>query len=204
MLIESIHHTKLDIIGDIHGEIDSLNKLLSVLGYDKNGNHADGRHLIFVGDLVDRGPNSWAVFTKVRNLVRNGKAQCILGNHELNLLIPDRTFNDGRPKMKGGNNWYHGAIELVEKTDPNSIQPQYLLTDNDRRKEIQDFLYTLPLALEGDGIRIAHACWHQPSIQQLRNLSDNALNAYTQYKDRINETIFKKVQHYQPRITRVQ
>ena len=196
MLIQPIHHSELDIIGDIHGEIHSLNTLLSVLGYDTDGNHPNGRHLIFVGDLVDRGINSWAVFKKVRDLVNNGKAQCILGNHELNLLIPDSTYNDGRPKMKGGNNWFHGAIELVDKSNPNSIQPQYLLKNNLHRIEIQEFLSTLPVALEGDGIRIVHACWQESSINQLRELSCSSLSAYNQFKQCIHETIYEDVQQF--------
>ena len=132
MLIQSISETKLDVIGDIHGEISALENLLEHLGYDEKGIHPEGRKLVFVGDLVDRGENSWAVYKKVRALIENEKAYCILGNHELNLLITDKRFQDGRPKVKPGNEWFHGLIELVKKDDPTSIQPFF--TPNQRRE----------------------------------------------------------------------
>ena len=60
----------LDIVGDVHGEIDALISLLRELGYGDDGKHPDGRRLVFLGDLVDRGPDSPAVLRKVRALVR--------------------------------------------------------------------------------------------------------------------------------------
>ena len=125
MLIQSISETKLDIIGDIHGEISALENLLQHLGYGDAGEHPEGRKLVFVGDLVDRGENSWAVYKRVQACIESGNAYCILGNHELNLLITDKTFGDNRPKIKPGNEWFHGLIELVKKDDETSIQPQF-------------------------------------------------------------------------------
>ena len=156
MLIQSISETKLDIIGDIHGEISALENLLGHLGYDEKGNHPEDRKLVFVGDLVDRGENSWAVYKKVRTLMEAVVAYCILGNHELNLLIKDKRFQDGRPKIKAGNEWFHGLIELVNKDDPTSIQPQFLLQSPKERSELQEFLRPLPLVIEAPGIRIVH------------------------------------------------
>lgn len=51
----------LDVIGDVHGEFDALRALLGHLGYDDGGAHPDGRRVVFVGDLCDRGPDSPAV-----------------------------------------------------------------------------------------------------------------------------------------------
>ncbi|MDH3441675.1 MAG: metallophosphoesterase, partial [Gammaproteobacteria bacterium] len=48
----------LDIIGDIHGEFDALMNLLDVLGYDEEGQSPEGRKIVFLGDLIDRGPDS--------------------------------------------------------------------------------------------------------------------------------------------------
>ena len=85
-LIETISSQDIDVIGDIHGEIDALNNLLERLGYDIHSDvHPQGRRLIFVGDLIDRGPNSIAVVRKVRDLINAGTAQAIIGNHELEL-----------------------------------------------------------------------------------------------------------------------
>ncbi|WP_231867716.1 metallophosphoesterase [Snodgrassella sp. CFCC 13594] len=48
-------HDALDIVGDVHGEWSALTHLLHHLGYDDLGRHPQGRKLVFVGDLCDRG-----------------------------------------------------------------------------------------------------------------------------------------------------
>ena len=93
--VQTLFDEPLDIIGDIHGEIEALNHLLDVLGYDEQGHHPEQRKLIFVGDLCDRGVDSFAVIQRVKALVEQGKAQCVLGNHELNLLIDAKREGNG-------------------------------------------------------------------------------------------------------------
>lgn len=85
-LKEALFPSPLDIVGDVHGEIGALQNLLSELGYSESGEHAEGRHLVFIGNLIDRGPDSPAVLRLVKTLVDNWRANCVLGNHELNLL----------------------------------------------------------------------------------------------------------------------
>ena len=59
-------------IGDIHGWSDRLEQVLArSVGY-----------LVFLGDLIDRGPDSRAVISRVRTLVESNRASCVLGNHE--------------------------------------------------------------------------------------------------------------------------
>ena len=106
-IIEKFSWTNIDVIGDVHGEIGALGALLHRLQYDGNGNHPNGRKLIFVGDLLDRGPDSISVFRLVKHFIEQGNAKCVLGNHELNLLIPDPNNDDPQsttPKKKNGNN----------------------------------------------------------------------------------------------------
>src|SRR5487761_178064 len=86
-LIQPLFAGPIDIVGDVHGEIDALRTLLHCLGYSLEGAHPEGRRLVFVGDLVDRGPDSPAAIELVRSLVKSQRAQCVLGNHELNILI---------------------------------------------------------------------------------------------------------------------
>ena len=99
-LIAPLFEGNLDVIGDIHGEIGALSSLLSRLGYDGNGRHPEGHRLVFLGDLVDRGPDSIAVFRLVQHLVNKGNAQCVVGNHELNLLRIHES-GDGLPQNNG-------------------------------------------------------------------------------------------------------
>jgi hypothetical protein len=145
----------IDIVGDVHGEIDALNDLLRVLGYDEDGNHRAGRRLVFVGDLIDRGPDSVGVVLKVARLVQAGRAQCILGNHELNAL---------RETPKEGNGWF-----LPKNHD--HVQGKFQnsrAASDDHRAQLREFFDALPLALERPDLRVVHACWHAPSIDALR------------------------------------
>ena len=89
-LVRALFAGPLDIVGDVHGEIDALRALLRHLGYSAAGIHPEGRRLVFVGDLVDRGPDIPAVVELVHRFVESERAQCVLGNHELNLLLGSR------------------------------------------------------------------------------------------------------------------
>jgi protein phosphatase len=83
-----------DVIGDVHGCRAELESLLADLGYhvtrDADGHatgaHYDGRRAIFVGDLVDRGPDTPGVLRLVMGMVAAGHAFCVAGNHEAKLL----------------------------------------------------------------------------------------------------------------------
>ncbi|WP_282205719.1 polynucleotide kinase-phosphatase [Kitasatospora fiedleri] len=80
-----------DIVGDIHGCRSELETLLERLGYaltrDERGRavdaaHPEGRTAVFVGDLVDRGPDTPGVLRLVMGMVEAGHALCVPGNHE--------------------------------------------------------------------------------------------------------------------------
>ena len=58
---QTLPDAPLDIIGDVHGEFEVLQALLHHLGYHEYGVHPEGRKLVFVGDLCDRGPDSPAI-----------------------------------------------------------------------------------------------------------------------------------------------
>ena len=91
------HAGPFDIIGDVHGCADELAALLSALGYfvrfagRGDDRHAvtsapPGRRAIFVGDLVDRGPNAPDVFRIVMGMTRAGHAWAVEGNHDVKFL----------------------------------------------------------------------------------------------------------------------
>jgi protein phosphatase len=78
-------HGPFDIIGDVHGCYDELLELLRRLGYEMTVATARppaGRKAVFVGDLVDRGPQVAAVLRLVMDMVAAGSALCVLGNHD--------------------------------------------------------------------------------------------------------------------------
>jgi hypothetical protein len=58
------------VIGDVHGCLEELDELLAAIGA--------GHRLVFLGDLVDRGPDPVGVVRRVREL----GAECVMGNHD--------------------------------------------------------------------------------------------------------------------------
>jgi protein phosphatase len=86
-------HGPFDIVGDVHGCIDELLELLNALGYlvemvDRQCavRPPEGRKLIFLGDLVDRGPGTPEVLRLVSSMVQAGQAFCVPGNHDIKLV----------------------------------------------------------------------------------------------------------------------
>lgn len=88
-------HGPFDVIGDVHGCFDELAELLEKLGYRigaSNGDHGfatshpQGRKAVFVGDLVDRGPNVPGVLRLAMAMTSQGTALCVPGNHDIKLM----------------------------------------------------------------------------------------------------------------------
>ncbi|MBE3015165.1 polynucleotide kinase-phosphatase [Microbispora sp. NEAU-D428] len=78
-----------DIIGDVHGCRAELESLLVKLGWEVGPDgavHPEGRTAVFVGDLVDRGPDTPGVLRLVMSMVEAGTALCVCGNHEQKLV----------------------------------------------------------------------------------------------------------------------
>jgi hypothetical protein len=74
------------VIGDVHGCRVELDHLLRELGYSTEGVHPGGRKVVFVGDLVDRGPDTPGVLRLAMAMVAAGNAVSVRGNHEEKLV----------------------------------------------------------------------------------------------------------------------
>ena len=146
-----------DVIGDVHGCAAPLTDLLTRLGYHVNQSHGAYEHptrqAIFVGDLVDRGPAQLEVLRIVKGMVDAGSAQIVMGNHEFNAVAYDTPSPDG------------GFLRA--HTEKNTSQHQAFLdqVDGDTRTQYLDWFTTLPLWLDLGGLRVVHACWHEPSMR---------------------------------------
>lgn len=82
-------HGPFDVIGDIHGCCDELEKLLTQMGYVMTDNgyaHPEGRKAAFLGDFCDRGPRNADVLRLVMDMVKTGNAIAVPGNHDVKLL----------------------------------------------------------------------------------------------------------------------
>ncbi|MEU0809764.1 polynucleotide kinase-phosphatase [Streptomyces sp. NPDC005970] len=142
-----------DIIGDIHGCRSELETLLGRLGYalDRDtlgrpvdATHPEGRTAVFVGDLVDRGPDSPGVLRLVMGMVASGAALCVPGNHENKL---------GR-YLKGRNVQHtHGLAETIEQLEKeDAADPAF-------RDRVRDFIASLisHYVLDGGALVVCHA-----------------------------------------------
>lgn len=161
-LIQQIDAGPIDIIGDIHGEYDSLINLINKLGYKLNRTHKDNRKIVFVGDFCDRGPKSVETIYLIKNLIESNKAYAILGNHEINLLNND---------PKDGSGWY---FESRHESDSKFYAP-FTSANEEQKIEIKKFLATLPIAVYRDDIRIVHATWDNESIKKIENIKNSDL-----------------------------
>jgi protein phosphatase len=138
-----------DVIGDIHGCRAELELLLTDLGYavEKDdqgraiGAHRDGRRAVFVGDLVDRGPDTPGVLRLVMGMVTAGDALCVPGNHENKLLRALR----GRHVQVA-----HGLAESLEQLSGESAE---------FRADVEKFLDGLisHYVLDGGNLVVSHA-----------------------------------------------
>jgi hypothetical protein len=155
-VVGSLPEGPLVLIGDVHGELEALEALLARPELDPR---RSGRLLCFLGDLVDRGPDSPGVVRRVRALVDAGLAVCLLGNHELNLLRHERD-------PKGDNRWLRGQPRTLPGGE---LLPERRVTSDAERGELLAMLADLPVALERSDLRLVHACWDAPAIERLRS-----------------------------------
>lgn len=138
-----------DIVGDVHGCCDELEELMSLLGYGvawvEGGTVSvtapAGRTLVFVGDLVDRGPRSPDVLRIVMAMAEQGTALCVDGNHDNKFA---RWLNGANVKTGHG---LQASIDQMAGEDPAF------------RARARSFLASLPIYLWLDGGRlvVAHA-----------------------------------------------
>ncbi len=136
-----------DIIGDIHGCCDELETLLEKLGYVKTQtyHHPEGRKIIFLGDLVDRGPRILDTVKLVKNMVEAGSAICVPGNHENKLL---RKIRGKNVKINHG---LEQTVAEIEALSPDVREPFI--------KEIEEFIDSLisHFVLDDGRLVVAHA-----------------------------------------------
>ncbi|MCE9591311.1 MAG: metallophosphoesterase [Planctomycetes bacterium] len=150
-LVRPLPQGPLDIVGDVHGEFEALKALVDHLGYDPDGDHPHGRRLVFVGDLIDRGPDSVEVVRWVDRLISAGRALAVMGNHDLNVVLGSQ---------KADNGWILGHQPPKGDAKP--------VANDAEREEITAILRTLPLALEREDLRVVHAAWDDAAIEALR------------------------------------
>lgn len=166
-------HGPFDIIGDVHGCFDELCALLAELGYELNASatdavHREGRRVVFLGDLVDRGPASPSVLRLVMGMTASGHARCVTGNHEAKLVKALR----GRDVSKG-----HGLALTLEQLA--SEPPEF-------SAQVAEFLDKLlaHLVLDDGELVVAHA----GLPEAMHGRASGAVRSFALYGDTTGET----------------
>jgi len=118
--------SKIYAVGDIQGCAPSLKALVKKLPKQSK--------MIFLGDLVNRGPDSLGALRYLKKLQEEKRIECILGNHDLHLLAVDA----GIRKTKG----------------LDTVQP---ILDAPDRTELMDWLRYRPMALSNGQVLTVHA-----------------------------------------------
>ncbi len=161
-----------DIIGDVHGCALTLERLLRKLDYhltDGVFRHRD-RQVIFLGDIVDRGPHIRESLQIVKGMVDAGVAQCLMGNHEYNAIAFTTPYPREAPTTHvRRHNPRHNRL-IAETLEQFASYPE------EWRMYLQWFK-TLPLFIELPGFRAVHACWDSALINEFKARYDgNRIN----------------------------
>lgn len=166
-----------DVVGDIHGCLDELETLLTELGYTlrRDDRHRPvgavpprGRKAVFLGDFVDRGPDSVGVLRLVMGMVDAGEALAVPGNHEHKLVQALR----GRKV-----NVSHGLSETLRQLDDES---------DEFRQRVLAFCDGLVAHLVLDQGRLVVA--HAGLIEKYHNRASGRVRSFALYGDTTGET----------------
>jgi protein phosphatase len=168
-----------DIIGDIHGCFLELKELLEKLGYTIRTTEPgrtnfgfdvkppEGRTAIFLGDLVDRGPDSPAVLRLAMSMVNAGVAYCVPGNHDMKL---HKHLSGKSVVLK------HGLEMTVEQLKNES--PEFI-------REVKDFLNALVSHYVFDNGRLVVA--HAGLREDMQGRGSGAVRSFAMYGETTGE-----------------
>jgi len=168
-----------DMIGDIHGCFEELTELLATLGYQIDVSqgeigarytvkHPEARRVIFLGDLVDRGPRIPDCLRLAMDMVEDGTALCLPGNHEVKLL----------KKLQGRDvKLSHGLAESIAQLE---AEPEAL------RERVADFIDGLVshYVLDEGKLVVAHAGMKQ----EMQGRSSGAVRSFALFGETTGET----------------
>ena len=173
----SEEHGPFDAIGDVHGCRSELESLLGKLGYgvirDAAGrpvdaSHPEGRRAVFLGDLVDRGPDSPGVLRLVMGMVNAGHALAVPGNHEAKLV---RALEGKKVQVS------HGLAETLAQLaqEPEEFRREVLLFCRDLVSH---------LVLDDGHLVVAHA----GLIETYHGRASGRVRAFALFGDTTGET----------------
>ena len=163
-------HGPFDIIGDVHGCYEELIELLRKLRYiiEKTADDGTNRTVIFLGDLIDRGPASPAVLKLVMSMVRSGTALCVPGNHDMKL---HKKLTGKAVQEK------HGLAETLRQLEGET---------DAFKNDVKEFLYGLVshYVLDSGKLVVAHAGLKE----EMQGRGSGAVRSFCLYGETTGET----------------
>ncbi len=166
-----------DVVGDIHGCRAETEALLTELGYTLRRDEAgrpvgavppEGRRAVFLGDLVDRGPDTPGVLRLVMGMVGAGEAFCVPGNHENKLV---RAMRGKKVTVS------HGLAESLAQLDG---EPEEF------RAEAARFMDSLVSHYVLDGGRLV-VC-HAGLVERMHGRASGRVRSFCLYGETTGET----------------
>ncbi len=166
-----------DLIGDVHGCRDELETLLAELDWELrrdgagravSARHPAGRTAVFLGDLVDRGPDTPGVLRLAMRMVADGAALAVAGNHEVKLVRALR----GKDVRRS-----HGLVESLDQLDaepPEFVEAATAFMDGLRAHYV----------LDGGRLVVAHAGLRE----QFHGRSSARVRGFALYGETTGET----------------
>jgi hypothetical protein len=157
------------VIPDLHADPSRLARSLEAAGFERDGEswgHEAGVRALFLGDLIDaqaatEAADDRTVVETVMAMTNQGRAQCLMGNHEFNAVLWHRRDRSGQPLRR------HSA--------PNRAQHESFLQsyagDEEGRRRALRFFEALPFQLDLGAFRAVHACWDETAIASLSAIS---------------------------------
>lgn len=127
-------------VGDVHGDFEAFSKLLTETGVlDDRGRWSGGKtHLVQVGDVPDRGPDSRKVMDLLMKLEKQarragGRVHALIGNHEAMNMYGDLRYVDpdeyqafvDRRSSKRQQDYYENTIRFLQQTRPEGELPVF-------------------------------------------------------------------------------
>lgn len=153
--------TPICVIGDLHGMADLLEAMLDLIARQPG---ADRARIVLVGDLIDRGPDSARVLSRVRDLCLAEPARyiCLMGNHERMLLdfLENPESNAARWLRAGGAETVQslGLSQRMPGADPaGRFRALAEAVRAALPAGMPDWLAALPLFWQADGLTVVHA-----------------------------------------------
>jgi serine/threonine protein phosphatase 1 len=152
-------NARLYVIGDIHGRLDLLERMIALINLDIK-KHGGDRLIVTLGDYIDRGPDSRSVLDRLLSNPFSGQYIALKGNHETLL----QNFL-GNPPLIGTHWWQLGGLETL-KSFGIDVSPRMRARDFERAAEHllaalsekqNEFLDSLKLSLTVGRYFLCHA-----------------------------------------------